>query len=226
MTLPSTLIVALFFMGLDNSTSFASRAAAMVPAEMGINAIFLVVFIMTIKRGLPVAMTSAMGVWFVLSSILYLFMPESLPLSILILALLVAFSIVALSRMSGLGQKPGSAVKYGPKELAFRGLFAGLMLAISIMLATSFGPVMGGIFSVFPAVFTSTMVILYLRQGVEFTGATGRTMVIGSINVAGYAVLVHFIYPAYGLWTGTLLAVVLAYVWSYCVYKTVERYHG
>jgi hypothetical protein len=88
------------------------------------------------------------------------------------------------------------------------------------------GPVLGAILAVFPVIFTSTMVILYLRQGPSFTGATGTTMILGSVNVVAFAVIAAFTLPAWGAAWGTLAAIVGSYLWSaggYVLVETIAR---
>ena len=43
-TLPSTIIIAFLFIALDKGVQFASESVAVVPAEMGINLVFLLIF--------------------------------------------------------------------------------------------------------------------------------------------------------------------------------------
>lgn len=222
-TLPSTLIVALLFIGLDGGKMLAAEAAIIVPAEMGINAIFLAVFISLSRHGLTRAITGSMLAWFALSSLLFLADVSNLALSILIYLPLLFGAHIWLKRRHPHREISGSRVTYGPKEIAFRGVFAGLMIAVSIFLATVSGPTLGGIFSVFPAIFTSTMVILYLRQGQAFSGATGSTMVMGSSNVAFYSVCVFFFYPWWGLAFGTLACILASYMWALSAYMVYCR---
>jgi hypothetical protein len=121
-------------------------------------------------------------------------------------------------------QQPGKHIHYTIGELAFRGLFAGLMISLSVVGASLGGPVVAGILSVFPAIFTSTMVILYLRQGREFTGAVGTIMVVSSTNVVVYTTVVHYAYPEIGLMWGTLAALAISYAWSAGMYLAVSRW--
>ncbi len=121
-------------------------------------------------------------------------------------------------------QRPGKQLTYTPGELAFRGVFAGLMISVSVVGAAVGGPVVAGILSVFPAIFTSTMVILYLRQGREFTGAVGTIMVVSSTNVVVYTTVVHYAYPEMGIAAGTLAALAVSYAWSAGMYLAVMRW--
>ena len=223
-TLPSTLVVALYFMAVEEGPSFAADVAAVVPAEMGVNAVFLAVFVAVSGRGLPAALVASLAVWSVLSAALYIADPDTLWLSLAIYLAMVTATALWLRRRHRFEQREGRHISYTPGEIAFRGLFAGAMIAVSVVAASLAGPVLGGILSVFPAIFTSTMVILYLRQGREFTGATGSVMVIGSANVVVYSVVVVFAFPPLGAALGTVVALVLSYLWSLGLYLAVQRF--
>ena len=145
------------------------------------------------------------------------------PSMVIFLALVIATTAWLRARRR-FAQQPGRRISYTPLEIAFRGLFAGLMISVSVVGASLGGATLGGILSVFPAIFTSTMVILYIRQGSEFTGATGSTMVLGSANVVVYSLVVYMTYPDLGLVLGTVTALAVSYAWSFGLYLAVRRW--
>jgi hypothetical protein len=223
-TLPSSAVVAFWFIAAEQGAEFASRAAVVIPAEMGINVVFLGLFVALSRRGLPVALAGALGGWTVLSTLLYASDIDDLLLSWLLFIAMIAGVTVWLRASHRFSQRPGRHISYTPGELAFRGVFAGLMISVSVVGAALGGPVVAGILSVFPAIFTSTMVILYLRQGREFTGAVGTIMVVSSTNVVVFTTVIHFAYPTTGVPGGTLLALAVSYAWSLGMYLAVMRW--
>jgi len=223
-TLPSALVVALYFIAVEEGADFAADVAAVVPAEMGINAVFLAVFVSLAHLGLPRALPVALGVWSLLSYGLYLSDLATLWPSMAIFLVLVVTTTAWLRVHRRFTQQAGRHIAYTPGEIAFRGLFAGLMITVSLVGASLGGATLGGILSVFPAIFTSTMVILYLRQGSEFTGATGSTMVVGSANVVVYSLVVYLTYPGLGLILGTVTALAVSYAWSMGLYQAVKQF--
>jgi len=69
---------------------------------------------------------------------------------------------------------------------------------------------MGGAFSLFPALFLSTMIITYLEHGWEFSAALMKTFMFGAaVTVPIYGIAVRYSYPAFGLLLGTLLSLVI-----------------
>jgi hypothetical protein len=223
-SLPSTLIIALYFIAVEEGPAFSAQAAAVIPAELGVNVLFVAIFVATSRHGLGPALGAAFFGWFWLSLGVYLLDVRSLPLSLLIFAVCVLVASAWLKAKRDYRAQAGRKIKYTPAELAFRGLFAGLMIAISVFLASFAGPVIGGIMSVFPAIFTSTMVILYLRQGEDFTGATGRTMIIGVTNTAAFTVMCFFWLPLFGAMWGILLSVFVSYVFSLGTYGAMKMW--
>jgi hypothetical protein len=223
-TLPSSAVVAFWFIAVEQGADFASQTAVVIPAEMGINVVFLGIFVAMSRRGLPVALAASLGGWTALSTVLYLSDIGNLFVSWAVFLALIAGTTVWLRSSHRFSQQPGKVLHYTMGELTFRGLFAGLMISASVVGAAMGGPVVAGILSVFPAIFTSTMVILYLRQGREFTGAVGTIMVVSSTNVVVYTTVVHFAYPGMGLVWGTMIALAISYAWSAGMYLAVMRW--
>jgi hypothetical protein len=225
-TLPSTLVVALYFIAVEQGTGFATRVAWAVPAEMGINSVFLALFVSFSGRGLPRALAAAFAGWVALSALLYIADPQGMLLPLVVFVALVAASTAWLRARHPYRQEGGQHIAYTPREIVMRGLFAGAVISFAIVGADLAGPVLGAIFAVFPVIFTSTMVILYLRQGPSFTGATGTTMILGSVNVVAFAVVAAYTMPALGAGWGTLAAIVASYAWSaagYALFISASR---
>jgi len=72
--LPSTIVIALLFIGLSQSTEAASQAAVMIPLVMGINGFFILVYLALVHHGLIKALFAALVFWF-LSWFLFSFRP-------------------------------------------------------------------------------------------------------------------------------------------------------
>jgi hypothetical protein len=223
-TLPSSAVVAFWFIAVEQGADFASRAAIVVPAEMGINVVFLGIFVAMSGRGLPVALTAALGGWTILSAILFWADVGNMFASWAVFLALIAGTTFWLRSSHNFSQQPGKVLQYTAGELAFRGLFAGLMIALSVVGAALGGPMVAGILSVFPAIFTSTMVILFLRQGREFTGAVGTIMVVSSTNVVVYTTVVFYLYPEIGIAWGTAVALAVSYAWSAGMFMAVLKW--
>ena len=62
-TLPTTIIIAFIFIALNRGVDFASVSVAVVPAEIGINLIFMFIIAILIRRSIYLAFTISFLVW-------------------------------------------------------------------------------------------------------------------------------------------------------------------
>lgn len=104
---------------------------------------------------------------------------------------------------------PRGARRVGLVTLLGRGLLAATAIGTSVLVAATGQPLLAGIASVFPAIFLTTMLSLWLSQGQAVpVGAVGP-MMLGSTSVATYALAASLALPALGPW-GALPAWLLA----------------
>ena len=81
---------------------------------------------------------------------------------------------------------------------------------IAVLISRSGAATLAGVASVFPAIFWTTMVSLWLTQGSAVpTGAVGP-MMLGSCSVSLFALLAPWLYPAVGSGWGALIAWLIA----------------
>ena len=105
---------------------------------------------------------------------------------------------------------PGGTRPVGAVALLSRGLLAALAIGFSVWLAGLGSPLLAGMASVFPAIFLTTMVSLWLSQGESVpVGAVGP-MILGTTSVAVFALVASWSIPALGLSAGSVVAWVAA----------------
>jgi len=202
-TLPTTIIVAFYFIAINKGVDFASRSVAVVPAEIGINLWFLLIFVILTYRSLTIAMTSSFIVWFILSGILYYTNLTNIYISFLIFFISMVATFLLLEKVKKIKSQGKVKVKYTISKILLRGVLAGLFITISVLLA-NIGEVLSGIFSVFPVILTSTMVITYREHGPDFSAGIAKSMIFGCWSVMSYAIVIHFLYPIYGIAVGSI----------------------
>ena len=207
-TLPSTIVIIFIFISLDNSVEFASEAVAVVPAEMGINIVFLFIFSSLIRRFKYLTLAISLSVWILLSFVIFIIEIRDILASLSIYVTLLFFTFLYLEKICKIKSTGRLLITYTPLKILFRGLFAGIMTTVAILLA-NFSDILSGIFSVFPSIFLSTMIIFLKDHGPVFTGAIGKSMILGTPTVVSYAVSIHFLYP--------LLDIVWGTIFSYCI---------
>ena len=79
-----------------------------------------------------------------------------------------------------------------------RGLAAATAIGIAVQFASMGLPIIAGLASVFPAIFLTTMVALWVAQGADVpTGAAGP-MMLGGSSVGMYSLIAPYAVPEYG----------------------------
>jgi uncharacterized membrane protein (GlpM family) len=93
---------------------------------------------------------------------------------------------------------------------------------LTVLIAKTTGPVIGGMFAAFPAMFIAALTISYKSHGIEFSRAmTKPLMVTGMITVAVFAIAVRYLYLYTDLYTGTLLAICLSGISAFLTYRFI-----
>jgi hypothetical protein len=220
-TLPSTIVPATWGLWPTVGAADYRDAMAAVPVGMLVNAIFLHLW-RVIPRRLPptgprLAWTLALSLvaWVVLAvaslvllSVVKWRAPAMLvPFAVSITVAAWSFGVVAC--LDGV-PAPGGTRAVRPAVVLARGGLAAAAVGLALHLGGLGLGLASGLCSVFPAIFLTTMVSLWLSQGeVVPAGAVGP-MMLGSSSVSVYALLTCATIPACGVVRGTALAWVCA----------------
>src|SRR4030042_1041318 len=121
-TLPSTIIIAFLFIALDKGVQFASESVAVVPAEMGINLVFLVTFALLSSRKILVALTASLMVWILLTILLFYSHLTSIVVSLALFALFFAATFFTLDKIQKITSQNTIEVHYTPLKLLGRSI--------------------------------------------------------------------------------------------------------
>jgi len=210
-TLPTTIIIAYIFIALNKGVDFASDSISVVPAEIGINIIFIFVTVILIRRSIYLAFTASFTFWTISSFLLWYTNLENVYISIPIFFVSMIGTFIILERIKKIKSISKKIVHYTIKKITFRGILAGTVITITVLLS-NVGAVLSGIFSVFPAIITSTMIICYYEHGPDFASGMAKSMIFGSTSVMSYAVTIHFTYPEYGIILGSIIAFIIAVI--------------
>lgn len=114
--------------------------------------------------------------------------------------------------------------KTQPHEYALRFAFGGLMTAIAGILAKHYGPVFGGLFLAFPAIFpaSATLVEKHVAEakarsgihrterGREAAALDARGTFMGSMALIGFAWMAWKLLPA---WNGAAVLILAVFTW-------------
>ena len=211
---PSTIVPAtLGFWWASADQDSYHAALYSVPGAMLVNACFLYCwrFFPTrfsdgdLHRLLTKVALSALLVWAILAlGLVTLARSGWIPIHVM------GFSCLALQMAAGVAScrnyipAPKGTQSVGLWTLLMRGLLAGSAISFSVWLAGLGNPVLAGVASVFPAIFLTTMISVWLAQGKAVPmGAVGPIM-LGSSSVSVFALSAVWSLPALGALWGSL----------------------
>lgn len=217
-TLPTTIVPAALGLWDGDAGGFGETMGA-VPAGMLLNAGFLWLWRVLPGRlpgGLSLAarlgaMTAlSLGAWMIaalgLVGGLAWTRGAGVPTLWLGLATLIGLVIAGVAATLTPRPAPKGRKRVTAGTLVARGLLAGLAVGAAIVLKDVGGPVAGGVASVFPAIFLTAMVSLWISQGEAVPSGAVGPMMLGSAAVGGYALIAAWTFPAVGPWLGTVAA--------------------
>ncbi|PIN79417.1 hypothetical protein COV16_04280 [Candidatus Woesearchaeota archaeon CG10_big_fil_rev_8_21_14_0_10_34_8] len=222
--LPSTVLIGLFFIGYIQGTEIAAQATNIIPIIVGFNGIFLILYASLIKRSFILALIVSLIAWFVLSGIIIIYNVENFLFSVIGWILLVFISYYIFENLLKVKSYEKIIIEYSFSQLFLRTLFGGVVISFAVFMSKLAGPIYGGIFSAFPAMFLSTLIITYYARGQEFSVAIAKSLMIsGLINVTIYAIAVKYTYIYFGLMLGTILACIITVISGYITYTFIQK---
>ena len=217
LSFPIKSMIALVLIALNEGALVAGEAAGAVPLGIGVNLVFLAATTLLVRRLAPwPAIAGALAAWLVTGLLAVLLLPARAPWDVL--AWLVPYVLALAFLPRAHGAKPRkSASRFGLWGLTTRTVGAGTIVALSVVLARFGGPILGGLASVFPSGWITSMVILTRDHGPEFTTGTVRVMIAGSAAPVASGLAAWWLYPSVGILWGTVGAVALALATSLAV---------
>ena len=221
--LPSTILISLIFVALVNDTRFAAEATDAVPMGMLIDTLFLFIFIILLKTGLIKTTIFSILIWFVLAFSVQQIHSSKLVLNVFLYLLTAAITFFILEFKFDIPPQGKSRKKFTTASILMRAGFAGSVVAGTTIISTFAGTYWVGLFSTFPAVMLSTMVILTLNQGPQFARAVGKVMILSSTNIIIYALGVNLTYPVLGIALGTSVSFLLSFFWILLMHPLIQK---
>ena len=212
-TIPTTIVPAAAFMWLADPTDSAFQPAmGMVPVGMLLNAIFLWLWRVippkipnwTFGKRLATITSINLSVWFAGAIISVSIFPEQVSMTVGLGALLIG---LVLGLWISLEHRPAprGQNRVGPLTLAMRGVAAATAIGAAVWLSQLGSPLLAGMASVFPAIFLTSMVALWIAQGEEVPSGAVGPMMLGAMSVSFYALLATYTLPEYGVVAGSIL---------------------
>ncbi|MFC1912137.1 DUF3147 family protein [Chloroflexota bacterium] len=221
---PSMISIALFFIGWTQTPSFASQATTIIPITMGINTLFVIIYVVLSRFNFYLSILTSLIFWFTLTLLLVFLKFDNFICSIVVYIACLAFSYYILEKRMRIKSETQKNIQYSLLQLIFRISLSGGIITLAVLMAEVGGPLFGGAFSAFPAVVLSIIILTYFAQGKSFSSATLKVMVLGGgISLVIYAVVVRYAYLHIGLIWGTLLAYLVSIICAYFLYLYVRK---
>jgi uncharacterized membrane protein (GlpM family) len=221
--LPSTILISLFFIAWTQSTSVAVDATTIVPIIGGINCLFIIVYIFFLRINFWFALVGALAVWSVLSFALVFVGFNSFTISLISYVCLVVISHIVAEKRLKVKSEPGKQMRYTTGVMVFRSLFSGFIIAFAVVITKVGGPLLGGMFVMFPAMFVSMIFMTYFSQGAAFSSAVMKSSILGAISVVVYGIVARYAYIPLGLIGGTATSILISFGGSYFIHRYMAR---
>ena len=213
LTFPSTIALSFFFMGWTSSSDIVAKIVPSTFIPLGLTILFVAMhpyvaeFISRYFKNrfiqIAISLFLSIGMWFILSVPLVMHKFNNLMFGILGYILLITIAYFILRRKNY--AKP-VALKYTSIQKILRAALVGFIIFLVVLLSKVLNPFWGGMFSMFPAAFTSIIAIVHWFYGARSLFPIMQKVPIGSLSLFGYVIVVMFVFPKYGYIVGTLLA--------------------
>ncbi len=191
---------------------------------MGFDGLFIITYAALVRQSFPLALLASLFVWLCFSFALVLIHFNNFGLSLIGFLALLLLSYIVVEYVLHIKSLAGRNTALSFSNILVRGLVSGLIIALAVAFAKLGGPLVGGVFASFPAVFLSTMILTYFAQGREFSVSVMKTLLLsGTINATVCASAVRFLYPLFGLIGGTISSFLLSLVSMYVVFLLVKK---
>ncbi|MGD6934445.1 MAG: DUF3147 family protein [Candidatus Bathyarchaeia archaeon] len=221
---PSTAAFSFLFIAINQSTTAAVNATTVFPLAFAVTNAYLLMYAYFAEKGFKTGLTISLLVWLAASTLIVTSGIEYYAVALVGGAAISAATFYLLAKKLKVPHFVGEKTLYRPSEVVFRGLGAGTIVAVSVLLSQIGGPILGGVAASFPAVFTSTLLILQHNKGTEFTRSISKPLAYtGILTVIPYSIAVHYLYPNVGILLGTLFSFLLVIPLAFLSYYVATR---
>lgn len=221
--LPSNILISLIFVALVNDINFVTKSIPAIPLGMTIDTIFLFIYIQLLPMGLLRSTILSLIIWFALAFLAIQIKLENLIINVIIYVVLTSILFLYTHKFLHLPEQQKSDRSYTVKQMIFRAAFAGGLVSTLVFISNYFNAYIVGIFSSFPAVLLSTMIILVVNQNIAFARSTGKILILSSSNIVVYSLAVYFTYPILGLVWGTIVSFLCAFLWVWVFHPFIRK---
>ncbi len=219
-TLPISAGPSYVFLALDHDAAFiAEGALASLPINAATILLGLTYVLLAQRRGVLLSAGAAVAVWIALASLI-----RSVQWTLAggLIANAVAFAIcVPLLQRYRHVKMPMVARRW--YDIPLRACLVATLVATVVTLSGWVGPKISGIIALFPAVFTSMMLILHPRIGGPPTAAVLANSAWGLIGLGVAIAVLHVVALRFGSVVGLSLALATCVIWNLALWWNERR---
>jgi hypothetical protein len=198
--------VSFLFIGLNQGPETASQATIVFPLALSFTMSFLLVYAVLSKKDFRVAFSAGLLVWAFLSVLTAILNLRNLLFSVGVFLSVASFCFYMLKMKMKLPHVGGAEIAYSLRQLTFRAIVGGCIIALAVLSSQLGGPELGGIASSFPAIFSLTLFFAYRARGMALSRALTKPLLISAgLTAFPYSLLVGYLYPILGVGIGTIV---------------------
>lgn len=210
---PTTVALGFFFLGWALSPEAVAEVVPATLIPLGLSILFVAVYayIAEYSAGIIkskiwqiiVSFVVSIGFWFALAIPVVVLKINSLVVGVAGYAILILIGHLLLQRKNY--DKPAT-LTYTFGQKIDRAAFVGFIVFLVVLLGKTLSPFWGGMFAMFPAAFSSLLMILHWHYGPKSLFPTMQKVAIGSLSIFAYAIMVMLVFPPFGFILGTLFS--------------------
>src|SRR5689334_6196989 len=219
-TLPISAGPAYAFLALDHDAAFIAQGAlTSLPINAATISLGLVYVLLAQRHGLAVSFLCAAVMWIAIASFIAA-VPWSLWGGLLLNTVAFAICTPLMQRYRHARMPPAVRRWY---DVPFRASLVATLVATVVTLSGKVGPSISGILALFPAVFSSMMLILHPRIGGKATAAVIANSAWGLMGFGLAFVVLHLGATHVGSAVGLTLALATCVFWNLALWQIGRR---
>jgi hypothetical protein len=220
LAIPTTVAFSFFFMGWTLSPAAVAEIVPATLIPLGLSVLYVAVYSYAafyIARcidskilQITLSFAASSGIWFALAVPVTIIRVNRLAAGMAGYSALVIITHFILKGKKN-HDKPVTLV-YTAAQKTGRAVFAGFIVFTAVLLGRTLNPFWGGMFAVFPATFSTLLIILHFYHGQEYLVPTVQRVAVGSLSLLTYELAAMVTFPKFGFVTGTIFSYIVSLI--------------
>ena len=228
--LPTTMVVSLFFLFLGQPLNNISNQLSGMPlAVTGVISFMAVCCLVApiFKRSIPgflLTLLCSYGIWIFFPFLAAIFRPVPWSISVPTFIIIVgAWQYVLWKKVQNI--KPNrKTLPFSWPLLIFRSLFAGTVIAVSLIIFNLLSPFWGIVIgSAFPIAWSVQVILFYWRQPRKEMAHMFLFAPMSSSMFVVYFAMAAWLFPLLGVWWGSLVCTIISWIIAFALSKITNR---